>query len=139
MNLRFDDKLEYDDFSRLRDEVRWDHLSERQFNVLYSKALYTVVCHDGDRTVSMAFVVGDGAYHFQITQVIVEEAYQGLGIGKQMIERIMQYIDSVIEEGEVVMVTLMAAKNKEGFYKKFGFVERPNEERGAGMSLFYRK
>jgi hypothetical protein len=32
------------------------------------------------------------------------------------------------------MINLMAARGKEGFYKKFGFIERPNDEKGAGMS-----
>jgi hypothetical protein len=34
------------------------------------------------------------------------------------------------------MVNLMAAQGKEGFYKKFGFAERPNDGHGAGMSLW---
>lgn len=30
---------------------------------------------------------------------------------------------------------LGASKGKEDFYKKFGFISRPNEELGAGMIL----
>lgn len=31
----------------------------------------------------------------------------------------------------------MAAKGKEGFYRKYGFVERPNETQGPGMLRKY--
>ena len=31
---------------------------------------------------------------------------------------------------------LGAAKGKEGFYEKFGFVTRPNDDVGAGMILY---
>jgi hypothetical protein len=34
------------------------------------------------------------------------------------------------------MVVLVAAKGKEEFYEKFGFINRPNDIYGAGMTLF---
>jgi len=38
-----------------------------------------------------------------------------------------------------VFINLMAAKGRESFYKQFGFVERPNEEFGAGMTQWIPK
>jgi hypothetical protein len=32
----------------------------------------------------------------------------------------------------------MATKGREAFYKKFGFIERPNEQFGAGMIQFIK-
>ena len=40
----------------------------------------------------------------------------------------------VVEEGETVMVNLMSAMNKESFYKKLGFHQRPFGNHGSGMS-----
>lgn len=37
------------------------------------------------------------------------------------------------------IVGLMAAKDEEPFYEEFGFVARPNEKLGSGMTLFWRK
>jgi len=34
---------------------------------------------------------------------------------------------------ERAIIGLMAAKGKERFYKKYGFIERPNDNLGAGM------
>ena len=45
----------------------------------------------------------------------------------------MEYIRSLLKPGYRIMISLMAAENKQGFYKKFGFIERPSEFFGPGM------
>ena len=42
-------------------------------------------------------------------------------------------------EGEKIMFILGAAKDKEPFYEKFGFIRRPNEFSGDGMSMWRKK
>jgi len=37
------------------------------------------------------------------------------------------------------VVGLMSAKNREGFYEKFGFWKRPNEHFGHGMMQFWKR
>lgn len=60
--------------------------------------------------------------------------YQGKGIGKKLMDKIMGYFD---RRGiRDAMIGLMAAKGKEGFYKKYGFMTRPNKKHGAGMCIF---
>lgn len=49
----------------------------------------------------------------------------------------MEYITSTYPPGS--SVGLMSAKGKEDFYKKFGFMERPNESYGAGMIQYLKK
>ena len=86
----------------------------------------------------MARAVGDGGYHLLVVDVIVHPDYQRQGIGKQMITQLMDFVHTeYIEDGETTMVSLLSAKDKEPFYEKFGFLRRPNDERGAGMSQFY--
>ena len=46
---------------------------------------------------------------------------------------IMDHIRSLLKPGYRIMVSLLAAHDKEGFYKKFGFIDRPNENFGSGM------
>jgi hypothetical protein len=40
---------------------------------------------------------------------------------------------------EEAMICLMSAKGKEPFYARYGFLERPNAEFGAGMIQFIRR
>jgi predicted GNAT family N-acyltransferase len=64
-------------------------------------------------------------------------SYQRLGLGHKIMTELMEYITSTYPPGS--SVGLMSAKGKEDFYKKFGFVERPNEGYGAGMIQYLKK
>ena len=61
--------------------------------------------------------------------------YQGKGIGKNMVERIIQYVKDASIPGTSVSLSLMCAKGREGFYEKMGFLKHPHEWEGAGMEL----
>jgi ribosomal protein S18 acetylase RimI-like enzyme len=87
----------------------------------------------------MTRVVSDGGYIAYIADVIVLPEYRRMGIGKTMIGMAMQYIRDSMCEGETVFVNLMAAKEKEPFYRQFGFEERPNEKHGSGMTQYLKK
>lgn len=53
-----------------------------------------------------------------------------------MIENLFQYMKATIPKGYQVMISIVAAKGKDKFYEKFGFVTRPNETFGPGMHLW---
>ena len=73
-------------------------------------------------------------YTAYISDVIVLPEYQGHGIGKHMLEEIFCFVNENSISGEYISYFLQAATGKEGFYQKFGFVSRPNNEMGAGMT-----
>jgi GNAT superfamily N-acetyltransferase len=95
---------------------------------------FIVAAKDGESTVGMARIVSDGGYVYFIVDVLVLPEYQRKGIGKSMMEKVMEYIRSNLHEGYCIQVDLLAAKGKENFYKKFGFIERPNDSYGCGMT-----
>lgn len=64
---------------------------------------------------------------------------QGYGIGRQIVERLIDRTMESAFEGEKIMFILGAAKGKEPFYEKIGFHRRPNEFSGDGMSMWRRK
>ncbi len=86
----------------------------------------------------MARVISDGGYVVYIADVIVNPVYQGMQVGRLMMDDIMSFIKNSLAINGPVMVNLMAAKDKEGFYKNHGFITRPNEETGAGMFLWVK-
>jgi GNAT superfamily N-acetyltransferase len=65
--------------------------------------------------------------------------HQGKGIGRRMLEMVMEYIQNNIQPGETAFVNLMAAGGKEPFYSKFGFIELPNGNYGHGMAQYITK
>ena len=127
------------DINSFRRSVGWYELSERQLTAAKNNSVFAITALDGEKEVGSARVVGDGGYQFFISDVIVRPEYQGMGIGREMLNRLMNCALSVADDGETIMINLMSAKDKEGFYEKLGFMRRPNDERGCGMTLFLIK
>ena len=75
----------------------------------------------------------DYGYVVYIADVIVRPEFQGQGLGRVLMNNAMDFIKSQLKLGYKVMVSLMAAKGKEEFYKKFDFVEHPSEKYSCGM------
>ncbi|WP_227993435.1 GNAT family N-acetyltransferase [Shewanella sp. YLB-07] len=66
-------------------------------------SLFHVGICDGNQLVAMGRVVGDGAMSFYVQDVVVHPAYQGS------------------------TAALLAAKGKEAFYERFGYIQRPSD------------
>ena len=49
--------------------------------------------------------------------------------------KLLEKIEEIKKENPSLTVYLGASKNKEDFYKKFGFIERTDAGLGAGMIL----
>jgi GNAT superfamily N-acetyltransferase len=81
----------------------------------------------------MGRVIWDRGYVVYIADVIVRPEYQGQGLGREVMTSIMNEIRGYLKPGYRIMISLMAAKGKEEFYKKFDFIGRPNEMTGEGM------
>lgn len=116
----------------LRESVGFGAYNEQQAVRGLKNSLFCVCAlNDAGQTIGMARVVGDGVTCFYIQDVIVRPEYQNVGVGFAMMKRVISYIDENSVPNAVV--GLMAAKGKEGFYEKFGFVCRPNDNKGSGM------
>lgn len=134
MNIKYIDKISVADYNYLRKVSGWNEIEEKQALTGIQNSAFLISAVHNDKTVGMARVISDGGYVVIIVDVIVLPEYQGKGIGKTMMEKIMEYINNSLHENQCVMVNLMAAKGRESFYSQFGFDTRPNEKLGAGMS-----
>lgn len=139
MELQYGNEISVADYNMLRDVVKWGMVIEEQAETGLRNSALIVSCRDGEKTIGCARLIWDGGYVAYIADVIVLPEYQLHGIGREMMSRIMQYLQSRMKPGWRIMVTLLAAKGKEGFYKEFGFFERPNESLGAGMCQWIEK
>lgn len=111
----------------------------KQFSVeilerAFAKNLIGLVLYKDDQPIGMGRIVGDDVTVFFIKDVAVDQKHQGKGYGKKIMEALIAYIKSKAEKG--AYIGLMSTPGKEGFYKKFGFIERPNKEFGSGMVMF---
>ena len=128
-----------EEYLNIRKSVNFVKLSERIAQNGLENSSFIVTAYDGEALVGMARLISDMGYVNYISDVIVHPDFQGFGIGKNLVENIINHLNKSLKKGEKVAVYLMAAKDKELFYEKFGFQSHPNNLKGAGMSFWLEK
>lgn len=132
--ITFTHHIGIEEYNDLRASVDFITILPKRARIALQNSLYTLIAMDGDLPVGMARVVGDGGYVYFICDVIVRPSYQSQGLGRKIIENVLVWLKSQVDEGETIMVNLMSAMNKEAFYEKLGFHKRPFDNHGSGMS-----
>ncbi|WP_444906075.1 GNAT family N-acetyltransferase [Microbulbifer sp. EKSA008] len=118
-----------EDFLKLREITGLTPRSREAAEKGLPNSLYGIHIKRQSETVAMGRVVGDGALNFEIVDVAVDPKFQGIGLGRQIMEHIMAYLDR--EALHSAYITLMADVPE--LYRKFGFeLSRPDTE---GMYL----
>ena len=85
---------------------------------------------DGD-VVGMGRIVGDGGAVYQITDVAVDPDHQGNGIGTEIMDRLLAYLERTAPEG--AYVNLIA--DVDGFYEQWGFEPVAPGSKGMGRYI----
>ena len=131
--IRFVDFISPEEYLELRRKVGWREfpIEEAQNGIDHA---YMIQCvRDGEKAIGVVRLLWDGGYVAFLSDVIVVPEYQGQGIGRHLVEAVIQRIKDDMKPGYKVKLNLNSAKGKEPFYEKFGFKIRPNEDCGAGM------
>ncbi len=125
-----------EEYQMLRTAVGWGKADVDGIQKSLQNSLYWVCLLERDTIIGCGRVIGDRGLCFYIQDIIVLPNYQGQGLGRQIMERVMEYVRANAHEGG--FVGLMAAKGAEHFYLKYGFIARPTPEYGPGMILFWQ-
>lgn len=133
MHIQFVNELpSIEDYKSLRSSVGWNIIDDdAALKKGIEGSLYCVLAKDGDRTVGIGRIVGDGGIMFTMVDIIAIPSYQGHGIGKTIVSNLLNWIKQNCARGTRIM--LCAAEGRESFYEQFGFVKRPTNGYGAGM------
>lgn len=86
----------------------------------------------------MVRVIGDGGMSFYIKDFAVVPAYQGKGVGKQLMLALEQFVKECKPSDWAVSLELISSKEAVNFYKNYGFEERPCDWDGPGMFKMIR-
>ena len=123
----------------LRDKVGWIKLTKAQAQEALNNSVKVFTVFDDDKPIGMGRIVGDGAVICYIQDLIIIPEYQGKHIGSRLIDKLIEYVNSLIIPDSRMMLCLMCAKGREEFYTKHGFIARPTSELGPGMSQYILK
>lgn len=125
-----------DEYLALRTGVGWGTADREATAHSIQHTLYWVVLLEEEQVIGCGRVIGDGGICFYVQDIIVLPAYQGQGLGRQIMDKVMGYLTAHSRPG--AFAGLMAAQGVAGFYRKYGFIERPTEALGPGMIRFWR-
>lgn len=125
-----------DEFNNLTDAVDWGKRDNKIVEEALKNTLYSICVYDVDKLIGYGRIIGDKTIFLYIHDVMVIPEYQGKKIGTKIMEKLLEQIEKYKKVNPEIRTYLGASKGKEGFYEKFGFVSRPNEELGAGMILY---
>lgn len=119
----------------------WEPPLPEQAEKALTTAALTVVARDPNgKAVGMIRVICDYCYVSYITDVMVLPEFHGQGIGAELMQWALTWIDDNTPEGTYMAAHLMACDSDvEKFYEKFGFNVRPYAGRGAGMTRDFDK
>lgn len=109
------------------DTVDWDELSElyriaplgtksgEWLRTAYSNSMFKCIAFDEDKVVAAGRAVADGVDCSYLCDIVVHPAYQGSGLGKELIRKLIE-----LSKGHRKII-LYAVPGREPFYEKFGF------------------
>ncbi|SDE44452.1 Acetyltransferase (GNAT) family protein [Paenibacillus sp. UNCCL117] len=125
MEIRYDDYVISDDKSRLDVEAVLESLSRSYWaqtrpQERTRKAIehsYCVGVYYNEAQVGFARVITDWATFFYLCDVYVDDEHRGKGIGKKLVEAVMD-----IAELEGLM-GLLGTRDAHGLYEKYGFIK----------------
>lgn len=124
-----------EEYNHLTNEVYWGKRDKKIVKEALKNSLYCICVYDKKELIGFGRIIGDKTIFLYLQDIMVNPKYQGKGIGTQIIENILNKIESYKEINPDIKVYLCASKDKESFYERFGFIRRPNDEVGAGMIL----
>jgi predicted N-acetyltransferase YhbS len=135
-NISYANNISADDYNALRELVGWSKMPSEQAQLTIDGSAFLVAAYDGERVVGAARIVGDGASAALIKDVMVAPDYQMRGIGRELMNLVMTFLQEQLKPGWRMLLDLSATNGKEPFYSKFGFEVRPNEHFGNGMAMW---
>lgn len=116
-----ENSLNADEFIALWNAV-WDGAPAReQVTLALENSVYRIGIYDGRKIVAMARMIGDRGLCYYIKDVIVRQEYQAQGVGRILLETLLDFIRKNGVPGTDIAVELCAMPDKMPFYGKFGF------------------
>lgn len=125
-----------DEINILSEAVGWGKRDNEIIEEAFKHTLYSLCVYDEDKLIGYGRIIGDKTIFLYIHDVKVIPEYQGQGIGTGIMKALLKQIGEYKKVNPDIRTYLGAAKGKESFYEKFGFVSRPTKDLGAGMILY---
>ena len=126
-----------DEFNSLYDGVDWGAYDNEITKTALDNTYYSVSVYDDNKIIGYGRLIGDTICFMHIHDVMVLPEYQNKKIGAMIMNKLLDKLNELKMKNPDIMVYLGASKGKEGFYKKFGFIER--DIAGLGPAMIWKR
>jgi len=118
--LKINKSFTINDYIEFRRLSNWKEISLEQASNSVINSAYLISVSNEDNILGIARCISDIGYLFLICDVMVRPDCQGKGIGKMLVEGLINMIKEDNKEN-YYKIYIMSLKGKEGFYKACGF------------------
>ena len=118
MKYCFNEPVAAKDIADLRQNVSWNRMEDAYSDPKMSSYAHIAVYHN-DRLIGYIDSVSNGVTDAYIQDLMVHTAYQGQGIGTELMNRMINYLKAQ----HIYMISVVFEETLRGFYRKFGFYE----------------
>lgn len=139
LQISYTDSMTPEEYNEIRVLVGYRALTPGQAERGLAHTTFLEAARDNGKLIGMGRILYDYGSTAYIADIFVHPDYQRKGIGSQIVKRLMSRTLDAAEAGERIFFILGAAKGKEPFYEQLGFLRRPNEMSGCGMSVYIEK
>jgi GNAT superfamily N-acetyltransferase len=134
MSIFYTDKITTADYAVLETAVGWGYNPEQLEACINGSAYVTAAYDDGEggaKIIGAARIVWDGGDDAFLKDVAVLPQYQGRGVGKELVLRVINFLKETIRDGWDINLDLIAASGRWGFYEKLGFGIQSSKDGGT--------
>ena len=110
-----DENIDWDELSRLYLIAPLGQKSPADLKVSFSNSMFKCFVYDSGKLIAAGRALADGIDCSYICDVAVHPEYQGQGLGKQLVSKLVEF------SKDHRKIILYAAVGKEPFYLKLGF------------------
>lgn len=121
-----------DDYRRLRQVAGLNEKSQAAAEAGLPNTWFAVTIRHESRTIGMGRIIGDGGTAFQIVDIAVEPTHQGKGLGKRIMQALVDHIHATAPA--TAYISLIADGEARHLYAQFGF--EPVMPASIGMALW---
>ncbi|MBY6037237.1 GNAT family N-acetyltransferase [Fictibacillus nanhaiensis] len=106
--------IDWVELEALYKAVKWDGFPKEKLKKAYDSSYFVTLAYLDRQLIGCGRVVTDGVFYGAIYDVIVHPEFQGIGIGKKIMNDILSKVD------DIFFIHLTATTGREGFYEKLG-------------------
>lgn len=121
MKLEFGSQLSANEYRSLYKQVGWKPLPADRVQAALLDTFAVVVVRLNYKPIAMGSCLWDGGDTAFLLDIIVTPPHQRQGLGRQVVQRLLDAVKNEKKSGSPVQVQLIAGDKSAAFYRKLGF------------------